>query len=72
MLLWAKPEKAGPQKVHLGFSEDPLGGSGINKKSGLSTEFGLCITVFWTSLPDGTRLSVFDVKQECSYPFCKE
>lgn len=46
MLLWAKPEKVGPQKVRLGFRDDSLDGGGINKKSGLSSEFGLYITVF--------------------------
>lgn len=27
---------------------------------------------FWASLADSTRLSVLDVKQDGSYPFCKE
>jgi len=31
MLLWAKPEKAGPQKVCLGFKEDLLGGGVLTR-----------------------------------------
>lgn len=46
MLLWVKPEKAGPQKVRSGFREDSLGGGSFNKKLCLNAEFGLSITVF--------------------------